>query len=122
MDDKALIENCYKQMYRGMVEGNGVLMREVFDESFTLTHMTGSKQSGEDFIKAVSSGRMIYHSADHEHMECRIDGDTAEFIGDSRVVAQVYGGSKNTWPLRLTMKMVKKADEWKITEAVASTY
>ena len=58
MNDEEKIENCYCQMYRGMVEKNQDVLLEVLDDSFVLVHMTGMRQSKTAFIKAVEDGTL----------------------------------------------------------------
>ena len=122
MNDKGLIENCYRQMYRGMVEKDCSILSEVLDDSFVLVHMTGMRQAKEVFIRAVEDGTLNYFSADHQQISVDVHGNTAEMTGQSVVRAAVFGGGQHTWPLQLRMKLEQVADTWKITEAKASTY
>ena len=116
------IKTCYHQMYRGMVEKDRGLLTEVLDDSFVLIHMTGMQQTKSAFIRAVENGTLNYFSAEHQKVEVDIHGNTAELIGQSVVSAAVCGGGRHTWHLQLNLKLVQKADTWKITEARASTY
>ena len=122
MNDKGLIENCYRQMYRGMVEKDCSILSEVLDDSFVLVHMTGMRQAKEVFIRAVEDGTLNYFSADHQQISVDVHGNTAEMTGQSVVRAAVFGGGQHTWRLQLRMKLEQVADTWKITEAKASTY
>lgn len=122
MNDKESIENCYRQMYRGMVEKDSGILAEVLDDSFVLVHMTGMRQSKAAFIRAIENGTLNYYSADHQRLDTDINGDSAVLIGQSSVNAAVFGGGCHTWRLQLKLKLIKKSDAWKICEAVASTY
>ena len=122
MNDKENIENGYRQMYRGMVEKDSDMLTEVLDDSFVLVHMTGMRQSKTEFIRAVENGTLNYYSADHHRIAIDINGDSAVLIGRSSVNAAVFGGGRYTWRLQLKLKLIKKADAWKINEAKASTY
>ena len=122
MNDKEKIENCYRQMYLGMVEKDRGILSEVLDDSFVLVHMTGMRQSKDAFIRAVEDGTLNYYSANHQRMETNVSGNQAELIGQSAVNAAVFGGGPHTWRLQLKLKLVQKADSWKISEARASTY
>ncbi len=59
MEEKEKTENCYRQMYDGMVRKDGRLLLEVLDDSFVLIHMTGVRQSKEVLIRAIEGGN--YH-------------------------------------------------------------
>lgn len=122
MNDKMKIENCYRHMYRGMVDKDKKILSEVLDESFVLVHMTGIRQSKNKFIHAVENGTLNYYSANHQKIEAEIDGDRATLTGQSIVSAAVFGGGQHTWQLQLKLKLIQKASFWKITEARASTY
>ena len=120
--DKERIEDCYRQMYIGMIQKDRNALSEVLDDSFVLVHMTGMRQSKTAFIRAVEDGTLNYYSANHQRMETKVSGDKAEFIGQSMVNAAVFGGGPHTWRLQLKMKLIQRAGSWKITEAKASTY
>ena len=122
MNDKEKIENCYRQMYLGMIQKDRNVLSEVLDDSFVLVHMTGMRQSKAAFIQAVEEGTLNYYSANHQRMEANVSGDQAELIGQSAVNAAVFGGGPHTWRLQLKLKLVQRAGLWKITEAKASTY
>ena len=122
MSDKEKIENCYRQMYLGMVEKDRGILSEVLDDSFVLVHMTGMRQSKAAFIRAVEDGTLNYYSANHQRMETNVSGGQAELIGQSVVNAAVFGGGPHTWRLQLKLKLIQRADSGKITEAKASTY
>ena len=116
------IESCYREMYGGMIRKDRETLSKVLDERFVLVHMTGMQQPKESFIRAVEDGTLNYFSAEHQRMEVHMDGANAHLIGQSIVSAAVFGGSRRTWRLQLTLQLVKKNGNWKITEAAASTY
>ena len=122
MNEKEKIENCYRKMYRGMIDKDRDILSEVLDDSFVLVHMTGMRQSKDAFIRAVEDGTLNYYSASHQRMETNVSGEQAELIGQSVVNAAVFGGGPHTWRLQLKLKLIQRADSWKITEAKASTY
>ena len=122
MNDKERIENCYRQMYRGMVEKNRDVLLEVLDDSFVLVHMTGMRQSKTVFIRAVEDGTLNYYSADHQKISVELHGESAELVGQSAVSATVFGGGRHTWRLQLKLKLIQKEGRWRITEARASVY
>lgn len=122
MSDREKIEDCYKQMYCGMIEKDRAALSEVLDDSFVLVHMTGMRQSKEAFIRAVENGTLNYYSANHQRIEVSCHGEYAELIGQSVVNAAVFGGGSHTWRLQQKLQLVKKEDVWMITESMASTY
>lgn len=122
MSESEKIEACYRQMYRGMIEKDRAVLSEVLDDSFVLVHMTGMRQSKVAFIRAVEDGTLNYYSAEHQRIDTELHGGSAELVGQSVVSAAVFGGGRHTWRLQLKLKLVQKADNWRIAEARASTY
>ena len=122
MSDQEAIENCYRRMYRGMVDKDRGILSEVLEDSFVLVHMTGMRQGKEAFIRAVEDGTLNYYSADHERISVDVQGNAAVLTGQSVVRAAVFGGGTGTWRLQLRMKLMQSGGSWKITEAKASTY
>ena len=122
MNEKEIIAECYKEMYHGMIDKDRSLLSRVLDESFVLVHMTGMRQSKEAFIRAVEDGTLNYFSAGHQSIDVSIEDESASLVVKSLVNAAVFGGGRHTWRLQLKLKLVKKSDDWKITEALGSVY
>ena len=122
MNDIELIENAYRQMYRGMVDKDRDVLEQVLDDSFVLIHMTGMRQSKEEFICAVVDGTLNYFSVSHQRMDVEIAGDSAVLVGKSLASAAVFGGGQHTWRLEQRLKLIRRGGIWKITESRASTY
>lgn len=122
MNDRQQIENLYREMYQAMVAKDTVTLNRVHADEFVLVHMTGMRQSKNEYIDAIADGTLNYYSAQHEQMEVSINGDSATLTGYSRVTAAVFGGGRSTWRLRLHFKLVKRNGQWLFTESRASTY
>jgi uncharacterized protein (TIGR02246 family) len=122
MDDRQQIEQLYSEMYRAMVEKDSATLDRVHADEFVLVHMTGMRQSKEEYINAILDGTLNYYSASHEQLDIAIDGDRATLTGRSRVTAAVFGGGRGTWRLQLRFQLTKRDGRWQLTEARASTY
>ena len=122
MTDKEQIILLYKEMYAAMVNKDRAELERVHDDSFVLVHMTGMRQSRQEYINALMDGTLNYYSASHEDMQVEVGGDSAVLTGKSKVTAAVFGGGKHTWRLQLRFQLVKKNGEWSFAVASASTY
>ena len=116
------IKELYKKMYECMINKDKVGLNEVLDESFVLRHMTGLKQSKDEYINSILDGTLNYYSAVHENIDVVIKGENAYLVGDSYVEASVFGGGKSHWRLRQSMNAIKKNDKWYMTSSKASVY
>lgn len=122
MEDKKTVMETYQNMCQAMVEKDAAGLNKALDDSFILVHMTGMRQSKRDFIQAVMDGTLNYYSAVHENISVETVGDTALLIGQSVVIAAVFGGGRSRWRLWQKCRLKKTDGIWKITESVASTY
>ena len=122
MTDTQLLTAKYREMYRAMIDKDEKALNTLLDESFVLVHMTGMQQPKQAFISAVKNGTLNYYFEELCFSEAKINGDSADFVGESKVNAAVFGGGKHIWRLRLDMKFVLKNSEWLIAEALASTW
>lgn len=122
MDETEQIRECYRRMYDGMAEKDEAVLREVLTPGFVLAHMTGMRQTLDEFIRAVLDGTLNYASARHQNIAVRLNDSRAELTGQSVVRAAVFGGGWHVWHLQLSCRLVKKDGKWRIAEADASTY
>ena len=109
-------------MYQAMITKDTEVLEQLLDEDFVLIHMTGMRQSKQEYLRAIENGTLNYYSCEDTDLEINDFGSSAYIIGKSRVNAAVFGGGRRTWPLQLDIDLVKKGNEWKITEIKASTY
>ena len=122
MDDKEAIRELYRKYWQYMIDKNAEGLREIMSDDYYLRHMTGVKQSLDEFLKGLLNGTFNYYSAEHDEIAVRVNGDTATMIGKSRVLAAVYGGGKNSWKLQGDFTLRNEQDNWKLTSSRASTY
>ncbi len=122
MEDREKIEEMYRDYWRYMIAKDADGLRSLMAEDYYLKHMTGLQQPAEEFLRGLLSGTFNYYSAEHDRIDVRIHGDTAEMTGCSRVLAAVYGGGRHNWRLRGDFTLRKENDVWKFTSSRASTY
>ena len=122
MTDEEQIKELYRTYWQYMIDKNAEGLREIMSDDYYLRHMTGVRQSVDEFLKGLINGTFNYYSAEHDEITVRVNGDTATLIGKSRVLAAVYGGGKNRWRLQGDFSLRKEQDNWKLTSSRASTY
>ena len=122
MGDLENIRELYREYWRCMIAKDADGLRRLMTGDYTLLHMTGTKQSAEQFLKGLLDGTFHYYSADHDSIEVTVSGDHVSLIGKSRVLAAVYGGGKHSWRLRGDFTLRKEKECWKFSSSSASTY
>ncbi len=122
MGEEAKISELYKDYWDYMIEKNIEGLRSLMSSDYCLYHMTGVKQSADEFIEGLKNGTFNYYSAEHDDIVVSVDGDEATMTGKSRVVAAVYGGGKGSWRLQGDFTLRRENGNWKFTSSRASTY
>ena len=122
MSDKAQLVMLYENMYQFMIQKDIDKLAEILSDEFALHHMTGMVQKKQEFLQAVRQGTLNYFSAVHEKVDVQITGEHALIIGDSLVLAAVFGGGRHTWQLRQTISCKKENGAWFMEKSVASVY
>ena len=121
-DDRAEIAALYREYWRCMIEKDVDGLRAMMADDYCLTHMTGTRQSADEFLRGLRRGTFHYFSAAHDAIDVTLHGDAAELVGKSRVEAAVYGGGRHLWRLRGDFALRKENGVWKLASSEASTY
>ena len=122
MSDTEQIQALYLCMYDGMVRKDRAMLDRVLDDRFVLIHMTGQRQSKEEFIAAVLDGTLNYCAVRYEALPVTVRGDRGELSGRAQVTAEVFGSKRETWPLQQDLVLEKVDGSWKIVQSTASAY
>ena len=77
MNDIETIKGMYLQYWKYMIEKDEAGLRKLMSEDYYLMHMTGTRQSADEFISGLMGGTFNYYSADHDDIQVITDGDTA---------------------------------------------
>ena len=118
---EADVVGAYRVMYRGMLDRDTALLDDLLDSEYTLTHMTGYRQSRAEWLQQIASGEMRYHSAQPHSTAVEITGDTAVLVGKDVVDATIWG-SRGTWNLQLTTTYQRRDGAWIALHTIATTF
>ncbi|MFV0558751.1 MAG: nuclear transport factor 2 family protein [Enterococcus sp.] len=111
----------YRQQYEAMVNQEIEVLDNLLASEFTLTHMTGIKQSKSEWLNDISRNQMNYFSYLEETVNVTIKQNQAMVVGRNQVDAQIYG-TRGKWFLQLELTIELIAGSPKITKSIASTY
>lgn len=122
MNDIETIKEIYKKYWKCMIDKDESELRSLMSDDYYLMHITGTRQSIDEFISGLLDGTFNYYSAEHDDIQISVNGNTAIMVGKSKVLAAVYGGGKSRWRLRGDFTLRKENENWKLTSSKASTY
>lgn len=122
MTDKEAVLQLYRDHNNYMVAGDVKRLGALLDDDFYLKHMTGMTQDKATWLGEIQSGQMHYFSSDEAHVDIsELSDDQAVLVGQSQVDASIHG-SRNTWPLELTLHDQKIDGQWRIMYITARMY
>lgn len=119
-DEQALVE-LYRTMNTEMVAANVDALDKMLTADYTLTHMTGYKQSRAEWLAQVKSGEMDYFSTKEVSVKPTVNGDRGQLIGRAITEANIWG-MHGTWGLQLIIDYEKHNGKWLMSKAVASAF
>ena len=76
---------------QAMTEADIDTMRQIVSEGMTFTHMSGMKQTREEYFADVADGSLTYYAIGMENPVVEVDGDMATVTYTSVLTANAYG-------------------------------
>lgn len=123
MKEEDRLKSLYRQVNQAMVEKDTKTLSQLLRAGTELVHMTGYRQSVEEWLEQIVSEEMVYYSWQEDAIkDVQIHGNHASLIGQSRVTARIWGMGPSTWRLQVKVYFEKVDGQWWITKQVASTY
>ena len=96
---------------QAMTEADIDTMREIVSEDMTFTHMSGMKQTREEYFADVADGSLTYYAIGMENPEIKVNGDTAVVTYTAALNANAYG-ARGTFRMRGGHHYEKRDGAW----------
>ena len=120
--DELDLKQLYIDLCDASINKDIKTLENILSDDYVLVHMTGMKQSKEDYIESVKTGELSYFESIHENIKVDINENEAIIIGKTRTPASAFGSSKSWWNLKQDLKAKKVDGKWIIIYSKASTY
>lgn len=105
------VYSAYEAINNAMIQKDRAAMERYFDEKLTFTHMSGKKQTRDEFIGEIMDGTLNYFKVDTKDYSIRVDGDTAHMKVTHTLTAKVYGIS-GSWTMNGDNTYKKRGGIW----------
>ena len=99
------------QYCQAMTDADIDTMREIVSEDMTFTHMSGMRQTREEYFADIANGRLNYFTIDIENPRIAINDDIAEITYTSVLNANAYG-ARGTYRMKGTHRYELRDGEW----------
>ena len=122
MTEEDILKQLYIDLCDASINKNIDKLNQILSDDYILIHMTGMKQTNEDYINSVINGQLKYYDSKHENIEVIINNNKAYIIGKTKTLASPFGASKSWWNLKQEIVAEKKDTNWQFVESKASMY
>lgn len=122
MNEKEILKELYIKLCDASITKNLDILEEILSDDYILVHMTGRKQTKQEYIDSVKNGELKYFKSIHENIEIKINGNEAILIGKTKILASPFGFSKSWWNLKQEILFIKKNGKWTIKKSKAESY
>ena len=112
-----LNENEFSVLYvqarycQAMTDADIDTMREIVSEDMVFIHMSGKKQSREEYFADIADGSLNYFTIGIENPVIKVDGDSASVTFTSVLNANAYG-ARGTFRMKGTHHYERRKGNW----------
>lgn len=106
--------NRYKEMQQAMVDKDIEKLREIVKDDTIFIHMSGKKQTREEYFADIESNELDYQSYTIENPVVTIDGNKATLKARVTLTANAYG-AQGSYPFNVNAHFEKINNEWLYT-------
>ena len=99
-----------------MVAADTSSLAAMMDEAIVLRHLSGATQTRGEWLADVKAGAMRYHHIEKRDVRIRQEKDGSVTVRFTSVVTATIYGSRGTWTLHPTMRLVRRNGQWIRTE------
>lgn len=96
---------------QAMVDANGAALRDLVDPEAIFTHMSGRRQTRDEFIADVTRGALRYHAIAMERPTVRVEGDVGAVSYTSVLDANAYG-AKGVYRMQTSHLFERRDGVW----------
>ncbi len=110
-DDELSVLYVQARYCQAMTDADIETMRGIVSEDMTFTHMSGLKQTREEYFADIASGRLNYFTIGIEDPVIRVDGNKATVTFTSVLNANAYG-ARGTYRMKGTHRYELRGGKW----------
>jgi hypothetical protein len=109
--DETDVLAAYQKMQKAMIDKDLETMRSLVSEDRIFTHMSGKKQTREQFFGEIMDGTLNYYRSEIKNPRITVNNGCANLKAAVTLKARVYGMS-GSWTLSTDTNFRKINGEW----------
>lgn len=113
MEDQEAIISRYEELQQALIDQNIPKLKQLLPDDYIAVHITGRRQTKEEWLKDIENGDMQYFHFTDVHYSFSQEGNHVQLGIRQRITANIYG-SEGTWSIPGTRVFEKRDGEWQI--------
>ncbi len=105
------VYDSYRKSCDAMISKDKSALESLFDENLVFVHMSGKRQTRDEYIAEILDGTLNYFKITDNRIEIRVEGDSAFLKVTHRLDAKVYG-IRGAWTMRGDFVYRKRNGNW----------
>ena len=110
-DDQLAVIYQQARYCQAMTDADTDTLREIVSPDAVFTHMSGRRQTREEYFADIESGALRYYTIGIDHPTVEVDGDAASITYTSVLNANAYG-ARGTFRMGGTHWFEKRDGAW----------
>ena len=111
-DQEAIIAR-YEELQQALIDQNIPRLKQLLPDDYIAVHITGRRQTKEEWLNDIESGEMRYFHFSDLHYSLSQEGNRVNLKIRQRIRANIYG-SEGTWSIPGTRVFEKQDGTWQI--------
>lgn len=112
-EDQEAIVARYEELQQALIDQNIPKLKQLLPDDYIAVHITGRRQTKEEWLKDIENGDMRYFHFTDLHYSFIQEGKRVQLGIRQRITANIYG-SEGTWSIPGTRVFEKRDGEWQI--------
>lgn len=109
--EAAQVMAVYEAIQQAMVDKDIETLDRLYQDGTTFTHMSGKKQTKEEFFGEIDDGTLNYYAYVIHNPVITVENSEAELSASVTLTARVYGAS-GSWTLPVHARFTKIDGQW----------
>ncbi|MFV0559571.1 MAG: nuclear transport factor 2 family protein [Enterococcus sp.] len=115
MEEEIQVKETILTFNEAMGRNDVAKLRNMMTSDFILVHMSGRRQTGEEWLNDLTTGVMVYTKQTvGEPLIKSLTQNEAIVQTDTILSASFSGARPSNWSVRSTFTLIKKADQWRV--------
>ncbi|WJF89967.1 nuclear transport factor 2 family protein [Paraburkholderia bonniea] len=109
-----MIRGLERERYRAMIDGDGLLLDTLLSDNVSYIHTNGKRETKQQFIDAITSGRRRYRQIEIQSQEVLPAGAQTCIVTGRALIEMEASNGVLLYPVAYTGLQVQEGGQWRL--------